>query len=235
MKIAVMQPYFFPYIGYFQLIQAVDEFVFFDDVNFIKKGWIHRNNILVNNIAHRFTIPLKKASQNKLIHQVYVSEDHEWKEKLKKTLYHAYKDAPYFNQIFHLFSATIDVENKSISEFAVNSVISVLDYLDMKKDLILSSSLDYSRNNVTAQQKIISICDQLRADHYVNPINGQSLYHKDEFYKQSISLSFIKTSKSLLYKQGESTDFVPNLSMIDVLMYNSIDNVKHLLKMYDLI
>lgn len=101
MKIAVMQPYLFPYIGYFQLLNAVDMFVVFDDVNFIKKGWINRNNILVNRQKYLFTVPLKDASQNKLIKEVQIADDG-WQEKFLKTVAQSYKKAEFFDEAFAL-------------------------------------------------------------------------------------------------------------------------------------
>ncbi len=128
MRIGIMQPYIFPYIGYYQLIGAVDKFVFFDDVNFINKGWINRNNILVNNKAYLFTIPLKDSSQNRKIRDISVADDGSWKNKILKTLEQSYRKAPYFDQTLALINDVFDSGFTHIHQFAKGSV-TVISYI----------------------------------------------------------------------------------------------------------
>ena len=129
MKLAIMQPYIFPYIGYFQLIKAVDKFVLYDDVNFINRGWINRNRILVNGQDSMFTIPLKDASQNKLINEIDVNWDNNWKGKFLKTIEQAYKKAPFYEKILPIIEKTIEVQEVQFNKIIENNLRLICEYL----------------------------------------------------------------------------------------------------------
>ncbi len=225
MKVAIMQPYILPYIGYFQLIKSVDSFVFYDDVNFIKKGWINRNRILINNQPSYFTIPCCKISQNSLICDIKTEESN-FRSKLLKTISMAYKKAPYFNESFTLLEDIIQANTPAISDFAINSIKQICNFLELKKDFYLSSKLAYQRDGNT-QDKIISICKLLNATEYVNMIGGRKLYSEEIFNKEKIRLTFLQ-SNITQYKQF-TEDFTSGLSIIDILMFNSkVDIIKML-------
>lgn len=231
MKIAVMQPYLFPYIGYFQLIKAVDKFVIFDDVSYINKGWINRNNILVNGSPHLFTVPLKKSSQNKLINEIEVSDDRNWSEKFLKTLQAAYSKAPNFNEVYSLVEGVVNSGITNLSDFLKNSLLKVLGFLEINTRIVDSSSV-YNNIELKAQERIIDICKQEKADGYVNPIGGMELYERNAFKEKGIELSFLQTG-NVKYKQF-SAEFIPNLSVIDVMMFNDRASLKNLLNQYTL-
>ena len=226
-----MQPYFFPYIGYWQLINAVDVFVLYDDVNFIKKGWINRNNILLNKSEHLITIPLLNVSQNKHINECMVSEDYKSIDNIIKTINLAYKKAPYYNLVFSYIEEIIKTKG-SISDLVLKSVLWIKEYLGLNTEIILSSSID-KNNELKGQDKIIEIVKKLNGNHYINAIGGQELYNKEIFNNNGIKLNFIKTGE-IKYKQFNN-EFVPNLSIIDVLMFNSPSEVKEMLNNYSLI
>lgn len=232
MRIGIMQPYIFPYIGYYQLVQAVDKFVMYDDVNFINKGWINRNNILVNNKAHLFSIPLKDASQNRKINEIIIAEDDSWKKKMLKTIDLAYKKAPYFNEAFTLISDILLSGLLYIHQLAKNSIIAIAGYLDFNTIFIESSS-DYNNAHLKGQDRIVDICLQEGADHYINPIGGIDIYSKHLFEQKGIKFNFIKTN-FISYRQF-TNEFVPNLSIIDILMFNSKDKIKQMLDDYELV
>jgi len=228
MKVAVMQPYFFPYIGYFQLVNAVDSFVFFNDVNFIKKGWINRNNLLQYNKPQPFTIPLQKVSQNKLINEVEISRYPEWRKDFIRTLEFNYKKAVHFNDAFELLNDILhQKEYVKIDELAAQSVIRVSEYLGLKTRFKYSSDFAYKGEN--GQDKIIGICSLMNATSYTNPKNGASLYDQEIFYKVGIDLFFLE-SENIQYAQNAKNEFVPWLSIIDVLMFNSREEVLALLE-----
>ena len=188
MTIAVMQPYLFPYLGYIQLMNAVDTFVFFDDVNFINKGWINRNNILVNGNAHLFTLPLKKASQNKLINEIETADYTAWKKQFLQQIDFNYKKAPHFETIFSWLKETLDAKQYILlSELVCNSLQSLAQLLSFKTEFQYAGQLNYKVNQeMNGQDKVLSICNLLHASHYVNPINGQELYSREDFAKQNI-------------------------------------------------
>lgn len=226
-----MQPYIFPYIGYFQLINAVDKFVIYDDVNFINKGWINRNRILNNGKDSLFSIPLKEASQNKLINEIEVNWDSAWKSKFLKTLEQCYKKAPFYQETLLIIEETFSIDHEPISKVIEYNLRLICGYLDIKTEIISSSAI-YENTHLKAQERILAICLQEKATQYINPIGGLELYDKDFFEAKNINLNFIK-SKSIEYPQFKN-EFVPWLSIIDVLMFNSKEIVKDFLGNYEL-
>jgi WbqC-like protein family. len=230
MKLAIMQPYFFPYIGYFQLIRAVDKFVFYDDVNFIKNGWINRNRILLNNQAIYITVQLKGASSFKQINFVEFTDN---REKLKKTIEQAYKKAPYFNSVWAVINDSLDFKTSLISELAIHSVVQVSKYLNLDT-IFETSSIHYPETkSLKKAERLKEICRINGASGYINPIGGTELYGKEEFTTLGIDLCFINY-KDIKYVQGKN-EFVPSLSIIDVMMFNSPEEINRMLNQYELI
>lgn len=227
-----MQPYFFPYIGYFQLIKAVDTFVVFDDVNYIKKGWINRNAILVNGGPHLFTMSLVSASQNKHINAIQIDENSNWKSDLLKCISFSYKKAPFFEEIYTLLAEIIVYEDSNLSSYIIHSLKKICAYLYIETNFISSSELNKDIE-LKAQDKIINICKLLGAQKYINPIGGIELYDKNTFLKEEVMLSFIKTN-TFSYKQYNNP-FIENLSIIDVLMFNDRSTIATMLDNYTLI
>ena len=230
MKIGIMQPYFFPYIGYFQLIKAVDKYVIYDDVNYIKGGWINRNFILLNGEKFRFNLILSGASPNKLINEVFVSDN---QTKFLKTIEAAYKKAPYFLTIFPLIDEIINFKDKNLARYVGNSIIKISEYLKINTNFIYSSEIDKKNNLLRAEAKVINICKQLAATEYYNAIGGVDLYNREAFEEQEISLHFVKTENAS-YKQFEN-EFVSYLSIIDVLMFNSVYEINEMLDDFKLL
>jgi hypothetical protein len=225
MRLAIMQPYVFPYIGYFQLINCVDKFIILDDVSFIKKGWINKNRVL----STKFTIPLEKISQNKLIKDTNLHSSYpRWLSKFIKTLEHTYKKAPYYPSAFELINDTLDSceAGDSVSKLALNSIKHVLDYLSIQVDIIPSSSI-YNNQHLRAQTKILDICSQENASKYFNLSGGKKLYSPDEFKKKNIELLFV-SSNPISYSQFNE-NHEAWLSIIDILMFNDIDTIRQML------
>ena len=232
MKLGIMQPYFFPYLGYWQLLTAVDKFIVLDDVNFIKRGWINRNNILVNKQPHLYSIPLDKPSQNKLIMETQLKFSKEQREKWLKMIEMAYKKAPYYKLVYPFLKQIIMLEDNDLTSFIINSFKIVLNYLEMEQQIIRSSQIE-KNPSLRAQDRILEICKRQNADMYINPIGGQSLYDVCSFAKENIDLRFIKTNIKP-YKQF-GNEFIGGLSFIDVLMFNDIAEIKNMLQAYVLI
>ncbi len=231
MKLGIMQPYFFPYIGYWQLINAVDKYIVYDDVNYIKGGWINRNNILLNGEKHLITLPLEEASSFKLINEISISKNNILKNKLLKKIKNAYIKAPYYQNIMPLIESLI-LKNSNIAILNYNSIIAVKNYLDIKTEILLSSEIN-KNNELKAQDKVIHIAHLLKADEYINAIGGQKLYSKEDFAKENIKLNFLKTN-DIKYEQFKN-NFVSNLSLIDVLMFNPPEIIKEMLEDYELL
>ncbi|BEI22389.1 WbqC family protein [Vibrio fluvialis] len=223
MKLAVMQPYLFPYIGYYQLVNSVDKFVFYDDVSFIKGGYINRNRILVNGQAHLFSLPIIGASQNKLINELVFDRSI---RKLLKTIEQSYKKAPYFSDVFPIIESVITGDDRSVLSITSASVQSVFDYLCIKREFLISSHLRNDKS-ASAKKRLIDMSKMLNCDVYINSPGGKNLYRKDYFENSGIRLEFLE-SEPVKYEQNSNV-FTPNLSIIDVLMWNSKQEVTNML------
>ena len=229
MKLAIMQPYIFPYIGYFQLIYSVHKFVIYDDVSYIKQGWINRNRILLNGQPRYFTISLSGASSFKKIMEIEFKID---SKKLLKTIYHAYKKAPFFSEVYPMIENIITHKETNLARFVTNSLMRVTKYLEISTEFIISSDKQIA-TELKGKERVIAICNYLNATHYYNAMGGKGLYAKDEFKKNGIELKFIKT-KEIIYKQFDN-NFVPFLSIIDSMMFNPVEAIQEMLKEYELI
>lgn len=233
MKVAIMQPYFLPYIGYFQLINAVDKFVIYDNIEFTKKGWINRNRILVNGKDEFMSLPITKASDFMHINHRYLVNNFEnEKNKILRKIKECYRKAPYFEFVYILSEEIFNFENNNLFEFIFNSIKKICQYLGINTKLIMSSSIDIN-HNLKSEDKVISICKSLNSTIYINPIGGQNLYDKKNFYNSQIELFFIKT-QPIAYKQFDF-EFSPWLSILDVLMFNSIETTKDFLSKYEIL
>lgn len=228
----IMQPYFFPYIGYFQLIQAVDVFVVYDNIKYTKKGWINRNRMLQNGKDVMFSLPLKKDSDSLDVCERELATDFN-RDKLLNQITGAYRRAPYFEQSYPLVENIVRCEDNNLFRFLYHSLSATCKYLDIDTEIRVSSgiAIDHSLKN---QDKVLALCEALGASAYVNAIGGMELYSKETFSDKGIELKFIK-SKPLEYSQF-AHEFVPWLSIIDVLMFNSVASVKECLSCnYELI
>lgn len=234
MKVAIMQPYIFPYIGYFQMVGNVDFFVFYDDVNFINRGWINRNRVLVNGKPTYITITLKEASQNKLINDISIFEEKKCFDKILKTIEQNYKKAPYFEPTYNLIKTLFDKKFENIGHLAAESIKHFAYYLELKTEFYYSSEKFPNTKGSERADRLIEITKSIGAETLINAIGGQELYNKKYFKEKGVELFFIKT-KEISYPQLSTEEFQPHLSIIDVLMHNSKEEVKKLLNKFELI
>jgi hypothetical protein len=232
MKVGIMQPYFLPYIGYWQLINAIDTFILLDDVNYINRGWINRNRILINGQPKYITVPLCNASQNKLINEISIVKDSTWKKNILKTIELNYKKAPYFAQIFPIVHEIIFDDKTGITEYIESSLKLICTYIGINTQILLSSKINKD-NTLKAQDRIIEICKRLSADTYINPQGGKDLYNQESFQNNGINLHFL-VPENIAYKQF-GNEFVLWLSILDILMFNSIEETKEMLNKYILL
>jgi hypothetical protein len=232
MKIAVMQPYIFPYIGYFQLIQSVVHFVSLDNVHYITKGWIERNNISINNNKHLFTLPLESKGRNKLITELKLKEFPSWKDKFSKTIIQNYKKFPHFEETMNLINTCLDFEEEKLSLFILNSLQTISNHLVLETTFSQSSELNIEE---TAQQRILKVCLEHKADQYHNPIGGWDIYDPSLFKEHGVNVKFIKT-KDNVFKQEDSFPFDdPYISIIDILFRFGKEKTHDFLNNYDLL
>ena len=229
MKVAVMQPYFVPYIGYWQLMNIVDKYVIYDDANYIKGGWINRNRILINGQARYFNVPIVGSSPNKKINEIKVNQTELLVRKNMRTIEFAYKKAPFYADVYPLVEKILYCDKENLVEFVRNSFDVISNYLGITPDFILSSSIQKD-NRLKGQDRLLSICEVLGATEYYNSLGGMSLYTFEAFRKKNMRLYFLK-SGDIKYMQYDSA-FQENLSIIDVMMFNSKEEIRKMLNDY---
>ena len=232
MTLAIMQPYFFPYWGYFQLLNKVDKFVVYDDVNFIKKGWINRNRVLINGEPTLISIPVQKVSQNRTIRETKLADQPKWKTKLLRTLEQSYKKAPYFQVVFPQVEALLLAEYPSIADLNLATIKMVHQYLKFDTELV-ESSVIYGNQHLAGQERILDICKQEQATVYINPIGGMELYNSEYFEQAGVQLFFIHPHATPYQQFG--TTFHPNLSVLDSLFFLSPEQLKTKLSDHQLV
>jgi hypothetical protein len=233
MKVAIMQPYIFPYIGYFQLINAVDKFVVHDDVQYIQRGWINRNRILMNGKDALFTLPVRKAPVETPINEMYFAEGiQKEKAKILSQIQNSYRKAPFFSEVFPFIEQILKNPEENISIYITQQLQQICGFLAIETPFVLSSELQ-KNNTLKSEERVIEINQVLGSTHYINPIGGLELYHQEHFSTANLKLNFIKT-KPTAYPQFNH-DFMPYLSIIDVMMFNSVAEIKNLLNDFDLI
>ena len=216
-----MQPYFFPYIGYFQLIGAVDLFIVYDNIKYTKKGWINRNRILEGGKDAVFSIPLRGDSDTLNVRDRALAADFN-RAKLLNKVRSAYARAPYFADVYPMIERSVHYENQNLFSFLHHALICTCRHLGLTTPIQVSSAIDID-HSLKSQEKVIALAKAVGAVTYVNAIGGVDLYDGQEFASRGLDLKFIR-SKPLVYPQFGSS-FVPWLSIVDVLMFNPLERV----------
>jgi len=229
MIIGSNQPYLFPYIGYWQLMNASDIYVISDSMQYIKKGYVNRNYVLLNGERHRFSLEVVGVHGDTPINEVKVGNN---SRKIISMLSHTYKKAPHFDSAFPIIESILQNDEKNLAKYLGNSIQVIADYLDMNTKFMYLSDMQ-GETSLKAQARTIDICKRASASQYINAIGGQELYDKESFLKENIALSFLETG-DVNYKQFYN-EFVPYLSIVDIMMFNSKDTIKEMLKVYTLV
>jgi len=233
MKLGIMQPYLFPYIGYFQLISICDQFIIHDDVQYIKGGWINRNRILVNGKPEYITLPIRKDNSLLSINQRYFTSDLElFKKGLIRKIEGAYRKAPFFQKVYDLVQECFISTDANVSVFVTQTIKKCCEFLDIKTPFLMASSLDID-SKLRAEDRVIFINKILRSNAYINPLGGIELYSREKFAANGIELHFLR-SRLPTYPQFEH-EFTPALSILDVMMFNTVDEIRGFLNEYDLV
>lgn len=232
MKLAIMQPYFFPYIGYWQLIHAVDRFVIYDDVNYIVRGWVNRNRILNFGESTYITAPLQHASPNKLICDTSLQHSVFWRDKSVRMVENTYRKAPFFDEWFPIIEKLIRHDANNLSDYLTYQLRTLSTFMGIQTEFILTSRC-YRNNNLSGQERVIDIYKREGATAIINPQGGQDLYNRADFAQRGLDLKFL-IPRPVEYKQFRATH-VPWLSIIDVMMFNSQSQLRMLLNQYELV
>lgn len=222
MKVAIMQPYFLPYIGYFQLIAAVDLFIVYDNIKYTKKGWINRNRMLLNGSDAMFSLPLRKDSDSLDVVHRQLAADFD-RTKLLNQFKGAYGRAPQFELTYPVLERIVRHEDDNLFRYIHHSIVRLCEHLGIKTEIKISSEITID-HDLKGQDKVLSLCEAAGADTYINTVGGVELYAKYDFRIQGIDLQFIK-ARPFEYAQF-GVPFVPWLSIVDVLMFNPLNTVR---------
>lgn len=225
--IAIMQPYFLPYLGYFQLIAAVDKFILLDDAAYMKQGWINRNRMLLNGAPHFFTLPILGASPHRRICDLSLSAQPSWRDKLLTSIHHAYCRAPHYRTVLPLVEKIVHFESVQLDSYLLNSLRTMMHYLEIKTELLPSSRI-YGNHELHGEIRVLDICRQEDASRYINAAGGVHLYQHEHFRQNGILLKFLNSDVTH-YRQGRH-QHVPMLSILDVIMYNGLKTTQSLLR-----
>lgn len=233
MKLAIMQPYFFPYLGYFSLIDLSERFILFDTVQFIRHGWIERNRILKPNGEFLYIkVPLEKHSRNTLIKEIKIRHEN-WREKIVEQLVPYKKNAPYYQQTLNVIKSSWNIETDSIVKLNENILKTVCTYIGIKTSIEVWSELGITIDNICEPDEwALEICKKMNANTYYNPIGGIGFFKTQKYTDQSIEIYFLKSVPKLYNQFGNK--FMENLSIIDVMMFNSINQIQSMLASYEL-
>ncbi len=226
-----MQPYFLPYLGYWQLLNAVDKYVIYDDVNYIKGGWIPRNRILIYDEPQFIRLKLSKTSSYKRICDLTLNDDYIWRDKMLKTINMAYHKAPYFNTVYEVMQKIVLYPERNLADFLIHSIKMICEFLKIETELIRSSDL-IKDNTLRGEGRVIDICQRLGASIYYNAIGGRELYHGNVFQEKGIKLYFLRMNDISYTQLGNR--FTPGLSILDVMMFNKVEKIFEMLQEYSI-
>lgn len=229
-NLAITQPYLFPYLNYFHLLESADKVIFYDDINYIKGGWINRNRILNKNEDLLLTVPVAKASQNKFTNEITPIIDERFVNKAIQSLTHAYSKAPYYSDIMQLIKSVFEKTYTSIADLAINSIVETYKYLGKELCYDRSSICSPKSKGLGKSDRLIKITLEQGYSNYINVKWGQNIHSKDYFRQHGINLLFLE-SLPYAYKQYNNI-FIPSLSIIDVLMFNDKDTIESLMRLY---
>jgi len=233
MKIGLMQPYLFPYIGYFQLVRACDKFVVHDDVQYIRQGWINRNHIVLHHREFPFVFSVKHGDHSKHINQRFYTDALAVEaRKLLKNISQSYARTPYFSEVKALLADVFESSERNVARFNTLAISKTCQYLGIDTEILVSSEMGFDKSLV-AESRVIAINKALGSTHYINPIGGIELYSKDRFQEHGIQLSFLKPE--LRCYQQSTAEFIPSLSIIDVMMNCSRESIREMLGDYELV
>ena len=222
MKAAIMQPYFLPYIGYFQLIASVDLFIVYDNIQYSKKGWVNRNRFLRDGEAALFTLPLKNESDYRDICDRELAATFS-RDKLLNQLASAYRRSPHFAEAFPLIQRIVGFDDNNLFRFVQHSILKTCEHLDIETEIRRSSDIAIDHRK-SSQDKVLALCEAVGATTYINAIGGMELYSRERFQSRGINLNFLRTTPVEYPQFG--AEFVPWLSIVDLLMFNSATDIQ---------
>ncbi|MFP5080822.1 WbqC family protein [Pedobacter sp. JCM 36344] len=225
MKIAIMQPYFFPYVGYYSLIKHSQKFLIFDKVQFIRHGWIDRNRILKPIEGWQYIqVPLLKHPREAQIKDIEIRNSEPWRDKLKAQLTHYKKRSPYYSQCMEVIDSALSIQTESIVELNEHILKTTCKYLNIDLDIATFSNLDLQIEDVQAPDEwALNISLAMGFETYINPPGGMDFFNREKYHDHGVDLIFLSNNMQK-YSQMR-TSFENGLSIIDLMMFNNVDNI----------
>lgn len=236
MRVAINQPYFFPYLGYFSLIKQTEQFVLLDEVQFIKQGWIHRNRVLSEGGSWNYIrVPLEKYRQKDLISEVRINNKEEWRNEIFKHLLYYKKRAPYYQETIDTVEKALNIDTDSIVRLNEHSLRVICNYIGIPADFKIFTEMGLVVERSEAPDEVpLNICEALgNVTEYWNLEGGASFYDRSKFEKAGIAIKFLK-SNLLEYPQIQG-GFEKALSILDVMMFNEPKKIRDMLDDFILI
>lgn len=236
MKLGIMQPYFLPYLGYISLIKHTDRFILFDTVQFIRHGWIERNRVLKQNEGWLYIqVPLIKTGRDTLIKDIQINNVENWKNKILSQLQIYKKIAPNYFKVIKLLDEVFEDEYFNIVHLNKRALEKICDYLGINRKIDVFSEMNLEIETAKEPDEwALNICKALgNANEYWNPAGGMTFFDKSKYENSGIVLKFQKVVLSP-YNQ-KRTEFEDGLSIIDVLMFNSVEEINLMLDNYSLL
>lgn len=235
MKLGIMQPYFFPYIGYFSLIDYCDHFVFFDTPQYIRKGWVNRNRLInLTGSTNYIIVPTQKAKQETPINKILIDNSQQWREKIYGQLTVYKKRAPYYNVVLELMHDILDRPYVSLSELNIQSIRAICECLGIAAGFGVFSKMNLDLEDITSPDEwALSITKKMGYSTYINPPGGMSFFDRKKYISQGIDLKFLKAN--LKPYQQKNGCFEPGLSIIDVMMFNNTQDVNKMIKDFEIL
>ena len=225
MKIGIMQPYFFPHLAHFELINSTQQWVCFDSAQYTSKTWMNRNRIMHPSDTWQFvTVAVHKQPLGTSVSDILIKDIEKQYLKIKGQLNHYKNKAPYFNEVMNIVERTfIQCQDNKLATLNHAGLKEVCNYLGITFNARFSSEFISEIKPVAhAGQWALNICNYLGTEHYVNPIGGKSLFNPDEFRTMGIDLSFLESTpkESVTLNVGREDIKGESLSVLDVMMWN---------------
>ena len=230
MKLGIMQPYFFPYLGHFDLINLVDEWIVFDTPQYMRHHWVNRNRVLHPNAGWQYiTVPLRKHPQDTPINQVQIAMENDWRNRILRQLEHYRREAPYYKQVAGFLEECFSEASPNLSETNILTLRKTCQRLGISTPFHVFSQMDLALTEDVEGPGdwALNISRVVGASEYVNPPGGAALFNESKFTADNIKLT-IQAFMNMIYPCGPY-QFEPGLSVLDVMMWNSPEQIKQYL------
>lgn len=231
-----MQPYFFPYPGYFSLIKATNKWIVFDTPQYANYSWMNRNRIINCNDDNwmYFIVPLKKRPLRTSINSIVIQNEVNWKEKIISQLGYYKKHAPYYNHVVEFLRETLTSEFVKLSDLNIHTLKATCKYIGIDFNYEIYSEMNLQIEDIHAPDEWgLNICKAMGVSKFINPERGQNFIDRQKYLNEKVDIKFLEYRYPDYDQKME--EFIPGLSIIDAMMFNSPKELKVILEDYKLV